>query len=146
MALTDNPMSIIVTGNVTIGASLEASIPTTETYLVNENVGMGDYLSKTVSITIPNGVNVLYIYSFAESTEGYDDYVSVEIINTSNNKVWRYKQEGYSFYDQWYVGVTPGKTYTISLNLGAEYNLSAGELKISYSQAINQKNPSVTDY
>ena len=27
MALTDNPMSIIVTGNVTIGASLEASIP-----------------------------------------------------------------------------------------------------------------------
>ena len=107
---------------------------------------MGDYLSKTVSITIPNGVNVLYIYSFAESTEGYDDYVSVEIINTSNNKVWRYRQEGYSFYDQWYVGVTPGKTYTISLNLGAEYNLSAGELKISYSQAINQKNPSVTDY
>lgn len=34
MALTDNPMSLVVTGNVTIGAELEASVPTTETYLL----------------------------------------------------------------------------------------------------------------
>lgn len=30
MALTDNPMSLVVTGNVTVGATLEASVPTTE--------------------------------------------------------------------------------------------------------------------
>lgn len=27
MALTDNPMSLVVTGNVTVGATLEASVP-----------------------------------------------------------------------------------------------------------------------
>lgn len=35
MALTDNPMSLVVTGNVTVGATLEASVPTTETRLLS---------------------------------------------------------------------------------------------------------------
>lgn len=35
MALTDNPMSLVVTGNVTVGATLEASVPTTETSLLS---------------------------------------------------------------------------------------------------------------
>jgi hypothetical protein len=30
MALTDNPMSLVVTGNVTVGATLEASVPITK--------------------------------------------------------------------------------------------------------------------
>ena len=44
------------------------------------------------------------------------------------------------------VGVTPNKTYKLSLYVGAEYNLGGGYLKISYSQSINQKIPNVTDY
>lgn len=35
MALTDNSMSLVVTGNVTVGATLEASVPTTETRLLS---------------------------------------------------------------------------------------------------------------
>lgn len=35
MALTDNPMSLVVTGNVTVGATLEANVPTTETRLLS---------------------------------------------------------------------------------------------------------------
>lgn len=35
MALTDNPMSLVVTGNVTVGATLEANVPTTETSLLS---------------------------------------------------------------------------------------------------------------
>ena len=35
MALTDNPMSLVVTGNVTVGATLKASVPTTETRLLS---------------------------------------------------------------------------------------------------------------
>ena len=48
MALTDNPMSIIVTGNVTIGASLEASIPSGEVTLANGS-----------TFTVPAGITVL---------------------------------------------------------------------------------------
>lgn len=99
-----------------------------------------------ISITIPSGVNVLYISSHAESSEGYDDYVSIEIINLNNKKTWRYRQEGYNFFDQWYVGVTPGKTYKLQIYLGAEYNLGGGYVKISYSQSINTKTPNTTDY
>lgn len=48
MALTDNPMSIIVTGNVTIGASLKASIPSGEVTLATGS-----------TFTVPAGITVL---------------------------------------------------------------------------------------
>ena len=145
-ALTDNPMNITVTGNITVSAELEVIVPTEETFLINKNIEANDTLYEEVSITIPDGVTVLYISSHAESSEGYDDYVTVEIKNLSNQKEWRYRSEGFNFYDTWYVGVTPNKTYKLSLYVDAEYNLNGGYLKISYSQSINQKIPNVTDY
>lgn len=145
-ALTDNPMNITVTGNITVSAELEVIVPTEETFLINKNIEANDILYEKVSITIPDGVTVLYISSHAESSVGYDDYVTVEIKNLSNQKEWRYRSERFNFYDQWYVGVTPNKTYKLSLYVGAEYKLGGGYLKISYSQSINQKIPNVTDY
>lgn len=47
MALTDNPMSLVVTGNVTVGATLEASVPTTETRLLSTMD-----VNTTVTITV----------------------------------------------------------------------------------------------
>lgn len=145
-ALTDNPMNITVTGNITVSVELEVIVPTEETFLINKNIEANDSLYEKVSITIPDGVTVLCISSHAESSEGYDDYVTVEIKNLSNQKEWRNRSEGFNFYDQWYVGVTPNKTYKLLLDVGAEYNLDGGYLKISYSQSINQKIPNVTDY
>lgn len=145
-ALTDNPMNITVTGNITVSAELKVIVPTKETFLINKNIEANEILYEKVSITIPDGVTVLYISSHAESSEGYDDYVTVEIKNLSNQKVWRYMSSGFSFYDQWYVGVTPNKTYKLLLDVDAEYSLDVGYLKISYSQSINQKIPNVTDY
>lgn len=146
-ALTDNPMNITVTGNITVSAELEVIVPTEETFLINKNLEANDILYEEVSITIPDGVTVLYISSHAEFGAGYfDDRVTVEIKNLSNQKEWRYRSEGFNFYDDWYVGVTPNKTYKLSLYVGAEYNLDGGYLKISYSQSINQKIPNVTDY
>lgn len=144
--VVENPMSLVVTSNTTIGVTLEANVPTTETFLYNNTIELNDMLLDEISITIPSGVNVLYISSHAESSEGYDDYVSIEIINLNNKKTWRYRQEGYNFFDQWYVGVTPGKTYKLQIYLGAEYNLGGGYVKISYSQSINTKTPNTTDY
>lgn len=64
MALTDNPMSLVVTGNVTVGATLKASVPTTETKLL-DTVDM----NTTVTITVPAGViakNIGYLYIITE--------------------------------------------------------------------------------
>lgn len=47
MALTDNSMSLVVTGNVTVGATLEASVPTTETRLLSTMD-----VNTTVTITV----------------------------------------------------------------------------------------------
>lgn len=146
MDLTSNPMNVIVTGNVSIGAELEVIVPTEETFLINKNIEACDISYEEVSITIPDGVTVLCISSYVQSGEGYDGYVVVEIKNLSNQKEWCYRSEGFNFYDQCYVGVTPNKTYKLSLYAGAEYNLDGGYLKISYSQSINQKTPNVTDY
>lgn len=148
-ALTDNPMNITVTGNITVSVELEVIVPTEETFLINKKIEANDILYEEVSITIPDGVTVLYISSYAQSiegSEGYNDCVTVEIKNLSNQKEWRYRSESFNFYDIWYVGVTPNKTYKLSLYVGAEYNLDGGYLKISYSQSINQKIPNVTDY
>ena len=145
-ALTDNPMSLVVTGNVTVGATLEVIVPIEETFLINKNMETNDILYEEVLITIPDGVTVLCISSHSKSSEGYDDYVTVEIKNLSNQKEWRCRSGSFNFYDQWYVGVTPNKTYRLSLYVGAEYGLDEGYLKISYSQLINQKIPNVTDY
>lgn len=56
MALTDNPMNLVVTGNVTVGATLEASVPTTETTLLSTIE-----VSAMVTITVPAGVKVLKV-------------------------------------------------------------------------------------
>lgn len=56
MALTDNPMSLVVTGNVTVGATLEANVPTTETRLLSTMD-----VNRTVTITVPAGVKVLKV-------------------------------------------------------------------------------------
>ena len=145
-ALTDNPMNITVTGNITVSVELEVIVPTEETFLINKNIEANDILYEEVSITIPDGVTVLYISSHAESSEGYDDYVTVEIKNLSNQKEWRYRSEGFNFYDQWYVGVTPNKSYTLKLSTDSETGTESGSVTISYSQLINNQTPKVTDY
>jgi hypothetical protein len=53
MALTDNPMSIIVTGNVTIGASLEASIPSGEITLAHGSFDGSANITVGVTGTLP---------------------------------------------------------------------------------------------
>lgn len=145
MALTDNPMSIIVTGNVTIGASLEASIPTTETYLVNINVDFTT-VDETRTVHIPVGVKVLKVRVYSESSTGGDDLCTAAVRNAGNKKVWA-SGESYGACDETrYVGVTGGKDYKLSLYAGSVYEIMAALIRISYSQSINNTTPSVTDY
>lgn len=140
MALTDNPMSLVVTGNVTVGATLEANIPTTETILLSAM----DDVNTTVTITVPAGVKVLKVEgSVSHEHEGV---VTLHVYSVNGKKYWLSVYGHGDAYDICYVGVTPNKSYTLKLSSDSETGAESGEVTISYSQSINNQTPKVTDY
>lgn len=139
MALTDNPMSLVVTGNVTVGATLEASVPTTETRLLSTMD-----MNTTVTITVPAGVKVLKVSG--DVYHEHEGEVALDVYSVNSKKYWLsvYNYEYAS--DIWYVGVTPNKSYTLKLSTSSETGTESGSVVISYSQSINNQTPRVTDY
>ena len=139
MALTDNPMSLVVTGNVTVGATLEASVPTTETRLLSTMD-----VNTTVTITVPAGVKVLKVSG--DVYHEHEGEVALDVYSVNSKKYWLsvYNYEYAS--DIWYVGVTPNKSYTLKLSTDSETGTESGSVTISYSQSINNQKPKVTDY
>lgn len=139
MALTDNPMSLVVTGNVTVGATLEASVPTTETRLLSTMD-----VNTTVTITVPAGVKVLKVEGGVYHE--HEGSVALDVYSVNGKKYWLsvYNYEYAS--DIWYVGVTPNKSYTLKLSTDSETGTESGSVVISYSQSINNQTPKVTDY
>lgn len=139
MALTDNPMSLVVTGNVTVGATLEASVPTTETRLLSTMD-----VNTTVTITVPAGVKVLKVEG--DVYQEHEGEVALDVYSVNGKKYWLsvYNYEYAS--DIWYVGVTPNKSYTLKLSTDSETGTESGSVVISYSQSINNQTPKVTDY
>lgn len=139
MALTDNPMSLVVTGNVTVGATLKASVPTTETRLLSTMD-----VNTTVTITVPAGVKVLKVEG--DVYHEHEGEVALDVYSVNSKKYWLsvYNYEYAS--DIWYVGVTPNKSYTLKLSTSSETGTESGSVVISYSQSINNQTPKVTDY
>lgn len=139
MALTDNPMSLVVTGNVTVGATLKASVPTTETSLLSTMD-----VNTTVTITVPAGVKVLKVEG--DVYHEHEGEVALDVYSVNGKKYWLsvYNYEYAS--DIWYVGVTPNKSYTLKLSTDSETGTESGSVVISYSQSINNQTPKVTDY
>lgn len=139
MALTDNPMSLVVTGNVTVVATLEASVPTTETRLLSTMD-----VNTTVTITVPAGVKVLKVSG--DVYHEHEGEVALDVYSVNSKKYWLsvYNYEYAS--DIWYVGVTPNKSYTLKLSTDSETGTESGSVTISYSQSINNQTPKVTDY
>lgn len=139
MALTDNPMSLVVTGNVTVGATLEASVPTTETRLLSTMD-----VNTTVTITVPAGVKVLKVEGDVYYEPG--GTVVLDVYSVNGKKYWLSLYNYEYVYDIWYVGVTPNKSYTLKLSTDSETGTESGSVTISYSQSINNQTPKVTDY
>lgn len=139
MALTDNPMSLVVTGNVTVGATLEASVPTTETILLSTVD-----VSTTVTITVPAGVKVLKVEG--DVYHEHEGEVALDVYSVNGKKYWLSLWDYENAYDIWYVGVTPNKSYTLKLSTSSESGAESGSVTISYSQSINNQTPRVTDY
>lgn len=139
MALTDNPMSLVVTGNVTVGATLEASVPTTETSLLSTID-----VNTTVTITVPAGVKVLKVEGDVYHEQ--EGEVALDVYSVNGKKYWLSLWSYENAYDIWYVGVTPNKSYTLELSTSSETGAESGSVTISYSQSINNQTPKVTDY
>lgn len=139
MALTDNPMSLVVTGNVTVGATLEASVPTTETRLLSTMD-----VNTTVTITVPAGVKVLKVDGGVYHE--HEGEVALDVYSVNSKKYWLSVYDYEYASDIWYVGVTPNKSYTLKLSTDSETDTESGSVTISYSQSINNQTPKVTDY
>ena len=113
-----NPYSFNIVNNTSFSSlTIQSNLPQTDTY--NNNY----------SLTIPSGVNVIYCSGYAEA--GVDRYGECEaaliIKNNTNNKYWNNDIENggggdtVDAYCKCYIGVTPGKTYDLSINTMANF-------------------------
>lgn len=132
-------MSLIITGNVTVGVTLEANVPTTETRLLNT----GD-VNRIVTITVPAGVRVLKVTG--DVYHEHEGEVALDVYSVNSKKYWLSVWNHESAIDIWYVGVTSNKSYTLKLSTSSETGTESGSVVISYSQSINNQTPNVTDY
>lgn len=153
MALTDNPMTLVITGNNTISASLEAEIPTEETVLWRGGI------DGAFTITIPAGVNVLKITTESSYINNFVDprmprYVGVTPGKTYNMG-WAYVVEGAvpepEYFEVWVQRRNSSSDYkTWVSSYAGDAPEGAGfayiDIIMSYSASINQITPNVTDY
>ena len=137
MALTDNPMSIIVTGNVTIGASLEASIPSGEVTLAHGS-----------TFTVPAGIKVLRA-SFNQS--GYLNLITY--VGVTPNKSYKlysnWTEYNYGEGEEYLLYNANNNKFWINYTIGnLDVNTGYTELnfKLEWSPTINSHAVEVTDY
>lgn len=97
----------------------------------------------TFDITIPAGVNVIYVGGGINgSIVGEPCYCSM----VSSTKKWFSFSREDSAGGTTYVGVTPLKTYRVTVDYGSEIDGTGGSAFIRYSQRINGVTPNVLDY
>lgn len=137
MALTSNPMNIIVTGNVTIGASLEASIPSGEVTLAHGS-----------TFTVPAGITVLSA-SFNQS--GYLSLITY--VGVTPNKSYKlysnWTEYNYGEGEEYLLYNANNNKYWIDYaigNLDVDTDSTELNFKLEWSPTINSHAVQVTDY
>lgn len=157
-----NPYTFSIQGNKSFSGICVEALPSTETYLYNKYAYTYEQIFETIKISIPPNCRVLKVatkvHVFVENVnEGNFGYVDSTIINTSNNITWIDEHEDTGVYNEEanidvvkYIGVTPNKTYTLSLDLdaSADYETAEEEIicQISYSSDINSHSVDIKDY
>lgn len=137
MAQVSNPYSYNINDNYKSWATINSSLPTTETYLLNRSDD-----SNVVNITIPSGVKVI-----KATCNGTHDMCITEMYHYETKFITWVSSYGITTSTS-YVGVTPGKIYKLNI-IAQDDNgggLSSGHFTISYSQSINNQTPTITDY
>lgn len=155
-----NPYTFSIQGTSSFSGICVEALPSTETYLYEKHTY--EQIFETIKISIPPNCRVLKVatkvHIFVENVDaGNFGYVDSTIKNTSNNVKWIDEHEDTGVYNDEatidiikYIGVTPNKTYTLSLDLdaSAEYDVAIEEItcKISYSSDINSHSVDIKDY
>lgn len=119
---------------------LTKTLPSEDTNLwySNEYEYYGEF-----DITIPAGVTVLFIGATVNGGEsGEQCHASMK----SKTKQWFYVGSDDRAEAEIYIGVTPLKTYHITVDYGSELGATYGYAFIRYSQRINGVTPNVLDY
>ena len=137
-----NPYTFSIQGNKGFSGICVGELPSTETYLYNKHTY--EQIFETIKISIPSNCRVLKVatkvHVYVENVEeGNFGYVDSTIKNTSNNIKWIDEHEDTGVYNDEanidvvkYIGVTPNKTYTLSLDLdaSADYEATVEEIAL----------------
>lgn len=153
-----NPYSFNIVNDTSFSSpTIQSNLPQTDTLLVDIS---GTY-NNNYRLTIPSGVNVIYCSGIVNaSVDRYGECEAALIIkNNTNNKYWNNDIENGGGGDtvdalcECYIGVTPGKTYDLSINTMANFESWEGypgyansDVKIYYSASINNHAIDVADY
>ena len=96
-------------------------------------------------VVIPEGVNVIKVYSYCYNDNDERTYYSLEHGTYPNNKNWGVADINTTKIR--YVGVTPGKSYTVTAEVSSDSSTGfSGGSRIYYSAEINTHTPDVEDY
>lgn len=115
---------------------MAASVPEMETVLYSGGGNQGR------NITIPAGVTVLEVYYDIQG----ESIGFFAIYNTVNAKYWVEVDYEISDSNIAYIGVTPGKTYSLYFDLTVSDGSGYAEYTLSYGQSIEQHATDVNDY
>lgn len=128
-----NPYSFSIKSNTGFSGDVQAALPATETLLLEI---INDNLPFIGTFTVPSYCKVIKTQLFSRiSSEAY-------LTHQSNGTVWNSIYVGIGN-DITYIGVTPGKEYSLILETE---DTDAVWARIYYSAEINTHTPDVTDY
>lgn len=127
----------------TIEAAIPDPLPIVDTDLWKTTSEDESGFYDTFNITIPAGCNVILVgASISGSESGEPCYCGMN----SSNKSWFYASGENSVTSTAYIGVTPLKTYRVTVDYGSEVYGNLGRAFIRYSTRINSITPNITDY
>ena len=132
-------------GGVTISASpATVSVPSGSINIVSGKENSDAYLYGTKSFTVPNNIRVIRIYFYATSVRPYRDDNDFSCSLRSGSR-WLFSDIGGDDPLDTYcdVGVTPGKTYTLTGYLNGAIDSCGidGSIYLEYSPSINNQTP-----
>lgn len=130
---------------IDVGGDSAPPLPDVDTNLWSTTEANEGGFYDTFDVVIPAGVNVVYVGGGIDgSIVGEPCYCSM--YSNFSGKTWFSASREDCVAATNYIGVTPLKTYRITVYYGSEVDGTDGSAFIRYSQRINAVKPNLTDY
>lgn len=128
------------------GGDSAPPLPDVDTNLWSTTEADEDGFYDTFDVVIPAGVNVVCVGGGIDSSGIVGEPCYCSMYSNFSGKTWFSASREDSVSAMNYIGVTPLKTYRITVNYGSEIDGTGGRAFIRYSQRINAVKPNLTDY